>query len=286
MICPIHSTFDTFDTHFVFRYPLGMGVSIVFHHVVNQPHTPFPHFASFPTRTPRLSLLGSIFYLHLRSIMNPQFPPQSVCPSANLPSFRLPHTETHQWGPHPSSVFQENYALRGPPISPWGTHFYICTFLPNYSLFIVQTPLFPVITLSFFCHLWRPASLLLAKRNLCRPWLEHYLSSTLACIVHIFRVPHRSLTSTRICSPCPASGTTYHRSCRHPDTRPRYTVAATFYLIHPPTKGSLESSHFLTSSMYLCHFLTSVDLTKPFAFGSRVPLLPTSAQFSERATIS
>jgi hypothetical protein len=34
----------------------------------------------------------------------------------------------------------------------WGTRFCICTFLPkiiHYSLFIVQTPLFPVITFSF-----------------------------------------------------------------------------------------------------------------------------------------
>jgi hypothetical protein len=75
-------------------------------------------------------------------------------------------------------------------------------------------------------------------------------------------------------------------SCRPPDTRPCYTVAATFYLIHPPTKGSLESSHFLTLSMYLCHFLTSVDSTKPFASGSHVPLLSTSVQFSRRATVS
>jgi hypothetical protein len=112
-----------------------MGVPIVFHHVANQPHTPSPHFASFPTRTPRLSLYGSIFYLHLRSIMNPPFHPQSVCPSANLPSFHLPHTETHQWGPHPSSVFQANYALHGPPISHWGTRFCICTFLPK--LFVI-----------------------------------------------------------------------------------------------------------------------------------------------------
>jgi hypothetical protein len=81
--------------------------------------------------------------------MNPPFHPQSVCPSANLPSFHLPHTETHQWGPHPSSVFQANYALHGPPISHWGTRFCICTFLPNYSLFIVQTPLFSVVTLPF-----------------------------------------------------------------------------------------------------------------------------------------
>jgi hypothetical protein len=34
--------------------------------------------------------------------------------------------------------------------------------------------------------------------------------------------------------------------------------------------------------MYLCHFLTSVDSTKPFASGSRVPLLSTSAQFSRK----
>jgi hypothetical protein len=33
-------------------------------------------------------------------------------------------------------------------------------------------------------------------RNPCHPWLEHYLSFTLAGIVHIFRVPHRSVTST------------------------------------------------------------------------------------------
>jgi hypothetical protein len=40
------------------------------------------------------------------------------------------------------------------------------------------------------------------------------------------------------------------------------TVAATPYIMHPPTKGSLESSHFLTSSMYLCHLITSVDSTE------------------------
>jgi hypothetical protein len=126
-----------------------MGVLIVFHHVVNQPHTPSPNSTSFPTRTPRSSLHSSSFLLHLRSIMNPTFHPQSVCPSANLPSSHLPHTETHQWAPHPSSVFRANYALHGPPISRWGTHFCVCTFLHNYSLFIVQTSLFPVVTLPF-----------------------------------------------------------------------------------------------------------------------------------------
>jgi hypothetical protein len=81
--------------------------------------------------------------------MNPPFHPPSVCPSVNLSSFHLPHTETRQWGPHPSSVSHDNSALLGARISHWGTHFCICTFLPKiiyYLLFIVQTPLFPVIT--------------------------------------------------------------------------------------------------------------------------------------------
>jgi hypothetical protein len=93
-----------------------------------------------------ISLWFYSFYLHLRRIMNPPFHPPSVCPSANLSSFHLPHTETHQWGPHPSSVFQEISALPGALISHWGTRFCICTFFPNYSLFIVQTPLFSVIS--------------------------------------------------------------------------------------------------------------------------------------------
>jgi hypothetical protein len=124
-----------------------MGVPIVFHHVVSQPHTLSLHFASFPTWTPGLSLYGSIFYLHLRTIMSPPFHPHSVFPSANLPSFHLPHTKTHQWGPHTSSVSQDNSTLPGARISHWGTRFCICTFFPqNYLLFIVQTPLFLVIT--------------------------------------------------------------------------------------------------------------------------------------------
>jgi hypothetical protein len=68
--------------------------------------------------------------------MNPPFHPQSICPSTNLPSFHLPHTETHPWDPHPPSVLRANYALPEPTISHWGTRFCICTLLPNYSLFI------------------------------------------------------------------------------------------------------------------------------------------------------
>jgi hypothetical protein len=75
------------------------------------------------------------FYLHLRKIMNPPFHPPSVCPSTNLSSFHLPHTKTHQWGPHPSSVFQEISSLLGALISHWGTRFCICTLFPK--LFII-----------------------------------------------------------------------------------------------------------------------------------------------------
>jgi hypothetical protein len=135
----------------------------------------------FPHGLPDYLFSVLFFKMHLRSIMNPSFHPQSVCPSANLPSFHLPHTETHQWGPHPSSVFQAHYALHGQPISHWGTCFCICTFLPNYSLFIVQMPLFSVVTLPFFFVTF--GDLLpsfLASRNPCHPWLEHYLSSSLS----------------------------------------------------------------------------------------------------------
>jgi hypothetical protein len=91
--------------------------------------------------------------------MNPPFHPQSVFPSTNFPSFHLPHIETHPWGPHPPPIILENCALPRPTISHWGTHFCVCTLIPNYSLFIVQMPLFPAVTLPFRHHLWRPSSL-------------------------------------------------------------------------------------------------------------------------------
>jgi hypothetical protein len=92
--------------------------------------------------------------------MNPTFHPQSVFPLANIPPSHIPDTETHQWGPHPSSVFRTHSALHGPLISHWGTRFCICTFLPK-SFFIYCINIFissHYITL--FCHhLWRLSSL-------------------------------------------------------------------------------------------------------------------------------
>jgi hypothetical protein len=104
--------------------------------------------------------------------MNPPFHPPSVCPSANLSPFHQPHTETRQWGPHPSSVFHDNSALLGACIfSHWGTRFCICTFFPKiiyYLLFIVQTPLPSVST---FFVVTVGDLLFLAIRNPCHPWI-------------------------------------------------------------------------------------------------------------------
>jgi hypothetical protein len=121
--------------------------------------------------------------------MNPPFHPPSVCPSANLSPFHLPHTETRQWGPHPSSVFMTF-------LPPLGHSFYtgapvsvFCTFFPR--MYFLYKPLYlPVIYLRR--HHRRPA-FLLATCNPCHPWLEHCFSFILTGIVYIFRVLPRSL---------------------------------------------------------------------------------------------
>jgi hypothetical protein len=155
-----------------------MGVPIVFHHVINQPHTPSRHFASFPTQNPRLSLLGSIVYLHLRSIMNPPFHPQSVCPSVNLPSFHLPHTETHQWGPPPFISFPSKLC------PTWATHITLGhPFLYLYispQLFIISCTNALIFSRYITLSVVTFGNLLLASCNPCHPWLEHYLSYSLA----------------------------------------------------------------------------------------------------------
>jgi hypothetical protein len=94
--------------------------------------------------------------------MNPPFHPPSVCPSANLSSFHLPHTETRQWGPHPSSVFPEISALPGAFIPHWGTRFCILYIFPKFIHYFctntfISSHLFTFVAtvgdlLSFFGH--------------------------------------------------------------------------------------------------------------------------------------
>jgi hypothetical protein len=98
-------------------------------------------------------------------------------------------------GPPPFISFPRKFC------PPWGTHLTLGhSFLYLYiSPQIIHYLLYKRLyfqSLHFLLSSPLATCFLLATRNPCRPWLEHYLSSTLADIVHIFRVLHRSLTST------------------------------------------------------------------------------------------
>jgi hypothetical protein len=219
--------------------------------------------------------------------MNPPFHPPSVCPSANLSPFHLPHTETRQWGPHPPSFFHKVFALPGALISHWGTHFCICAFFSQIiSLLLVQTPV-------IYSHL--PLSSPLAA---CLPFGHTQPMSPLVGTLLIIH-PHQHClylqSTTQVTYPL-SSEFTYLVSPLAQLTSDLVvpmtldlvpTGVATPSIMHPPTKGSLESSHFLASSMYLYHLITSIDSTEYlFAPGSRITFLSTSAYFSKRATVS
>jgi hypothetical protein len=127
--------------------------------------------------------------------MNPPFHPQSVCPSANFPSFHLPHTETHPWGPPPStSSLSKLCPTRANHLTLGHPFLYLYTYPKLFFIYCTNTFCFQQLHYLFIVTF---GDLLpfLAKRNPCHPWLGHYLSSTLDDIVHIFRVPHRPLTS-------------------------------------------------------------------------------------------
>jgi hypothetical protein len=184
--------------------------------------------------------------------MNPPFHPQSVCPSANFPSFHLPHTETHPWGPHPPPVFQANCAPPGPTMLHWGTHFCICTLIPNYSLFIVQMPLLPTFTLPFCRHPWRPSSLFCKTQ----PML-----SLVGALLLIYPLTTSSISSEHPTGHLPMPSEFVHFVPPLAQLIPYLVVPLTLDLVErlqplftshiPPTKGSLESSYILTLSMYL-----------------------------------
>jgi hypothetical protein len=226
-----------------------------------------------------ISLCFSSFWLRLRRIMNPPFHPPSVFPSANLSPFHLPHTETRQWGPHPSSVFTTF-------LPPLGHSFYtgapvsvFCTFSPH---FFVQTPVitnlcFLSSPLATCCPFWPYAT------HVTLGWgLPSHFPLSASSISSEHDPGHLPLSSAFIYLVPPLAQLTSDLVVPMTlDLVP--TVAATPYIMHPPTKGSLESSHFLTSSMYLCHLITSVDSTEYlFASGSRVTFLSTSAYFSKK----
>jgi hypothetical protein len=166
----------------------------------------------------------------------------------------------------------------GAPVSVF-VHFY--PKIIYYLLFIVQTPLFS--SHYIICrHRWRPALFWPHATHVTLGWsITSHLPLPASSISSEYPTGQLPLPSefVHLAPPLAQLNTSPDRP---PDTRPCYTVAATVFLIHPPAKGSLESSHFLTSSMYLCHFFTSVDSTEPFFFSeSRFPFVDISTLFQK-----
>jgi hypothetical protein len=147
----------------------------------------------------------------------------------------------------------------GHSLTHWGTRFCILYIFPTFIYyFVVQTPF---ITNRCFCrHHWRPAVLfghtqpmspLVGASLLIYPHRHRLcLQSTTQVIYHLsseftYLAPPLAQLTSDLVVPMTL------------DLVP--TVAATPYILHPPTKGSLESSHFLASSMYLYLLIPSVD---------------------------
>jgi hypothetical protein len=175
----------------------------------------------------------------------------------------------------------------------WGTHFtlglpFLYLYISPQKLFIIYcTNAFISSHYIFFCrHRWRLASFWPHATHVTLGWS---IASHLPLLAS-------SISSEYSTGPLPLPSEFVHLvlplaqlilSLGVPLTLDLVnTIAATHYIIHPPTKGSLKSSHFLTSSMYLCHFLTSVDSMKPLLLGVAFPFCRQQHTFSRRATVS
>jgi hypothetical protein len=220
-------------------------------------------------------------------------PPQdhepSISSTISLPicePLSISHTSYRNspMGPPPFISFHDISASLGAFILHWGTRFCIlyiffhifsctntCYYKPLFlsSSLVTCFPFWPYATRvtlgwSITSHLPSPASSMS---------LEYYPGLLPLSSAFIYFVPPLAQLTSDLVVPMTL------------DLVP--TVAATPYIMHPPTKGSPESSHFLASSMYLYHLITSVDSTEYlFAPESRITFLSTSAYFSKRATVS
>jgi hypothetical protein len=247
-------------------------------------------FANFPYGLP-----DHRFMLQFILPAHPQAHEPSISPTISLPicepTFISPTSYRNPpMGPPPSICFHQYLCpTRGTHFTLGHPFLYFVHLSQNYLLVIVQTPLFSghfhfvtlVITigdlLSCFGHM-QPMSPLVGASLLIHPhWHRLYLHSTTQVTYHlssefVHLVPPLAQLILGLGIPLTLDLVN--------------TVAATVCFIDSPAKGSLESSHFLTLSMYLCHRFTSVDSLKSFASRSCVSLLTTSTHFSKRATIS
>jgi hypothetical protein len=102
-----------------------MGVPIVLHHVVNQPHIASPHFASLPNGLPGNFLTDYFDCTPAASFTIHFTHHQSAHPQISL--HKLPYYINHPMGPQPSTCFFYQFAPSpGQAILHWGTCFCIC----------------------------------------------------------------------------------------------------------------------------------------------------------------
>jgi hypothetical protein len=264
-----------------------MGVPVVFYHVVNQPHTSSPHFASFPYGLPAHCFMVMFFL---------PAPPQDHEPTISS-TISLPICEPLFISP----TSYRNSPMRPPPFiscsrnlcPTWGTHF---TLGHSFLYLYISTPQLFIICCTNAFYFFLSLLFVVTGGDLLSFW-PHATHVTLGwSITSHFPLSASSISSEYYPGHLPLSSEFVHLVSPLAQLIPDLvipmtldlvkTVVAIPSIIYPPTKGSLESSHFLTSSMYLCHFFTTVDSTEPLASGSRVLLLSTSTHFSKRATVS
>jgi hypothetical protein len=163
---------------------------------MNQPHTPSPHFASFPTGLPNY-LFKVLFF-----IAPPQYHEPSISFTISFPLCKFPFISPTSYrnppmGPPPSTSSPRKLRPNWPNHITLGHPFlYLYTHPKLFFIYLVhcKNPLFPAFT-SPFVATFDDLLPFFGKRKPCHPWLGYSLSSTPVDIVHILRVSHRPLTS-------------------------------------------------------------------------------------------
>jgi hypothetical protein len=155
-------------------------------------------------------------------------------------------------GPPPSTCFPSNLHPHRPSHLALGHPFLYLHSYPNLffiPLVIVQNLCFPHLHSFLLSPL---VTFLFRQSNPCRPWLGHFSPPTLVDIIHKPRVSCSPYTSDLcVCPSCHTSSTIYPSLVIPLMLDSVSQVVATHPLHISPTKGSLESHHFLTSSMFL-----------------------------------
>jgi hypothetical protein len=241
----------------LFFNPLGMGVLIVLHSVVNQPHTHSPHFSSFPTGLPDY-LFKVLFFT-----APPQYHEPSISSTISLPIYKFPFISPTSYrnppmGPPPSTSSPSklcptwaNHITLGHPFLYLYTHpklfFIYCTnaFVSSIYITFLSSPL-----ATFF------------------PFLENATHVTLG-----WGTPyHLPLLTSSISSEYPTGHLPLPSEFVHfvpplAQLIPRLVVPLTLDLverlwplilhIYPQPRAVLSLPYILTLTMYLLQFLTS-----------------------------